>query len=168
MPNLVSNSKVHLNTSWFNSSRGCPLILPEAQGKFWYGLLPHCKCWLLVERKSWSARRRCRRCWCRRICTKSEYSWVIWKAEISITTSKPEYRTWEDGVEAEQVRKLKFEVILSSKTLMFFLIIFKDYSFYRLLKITMLGGREVHQKCQITTGTVDWMNPFTQIEEFLK
>lgn len=86
------------------------------------------------------------------ICTKSEYSWVIWKAEISITTSKPEYRTWEDGVEAEEVRKLKFEFIFSIKILMSFPITFKDYSFYRLLKMTKLEG--VHQKCQITTGTV--------------
>lgn len=43
------------------------------------------------------------------------------------------------GWKQKEVRKLKFEFILSSKILMFFPAIFKDYSIYRLLKMTKLG-----------------------------
>lgn len=56
------------------------------------------------------------------------------------------------GWKQKEVRKLEFEFILFSKILMFFPIIFKDYSFYRLLKMTKLGG--VQEKCQTTKGTV--------------
>lgn len=42
--------------------------------------------------------------------TESKYSWVTWEVEIRSITSKLEYRTWEEGMEAEERNKVEMGV----------------------------------------------------------